>query len=130
MQYDNASYDWGFTHLPARIQNSTYPAQNTWIQRQATHISLLYLKDKFHIVADRHKWLLNFSNNFFPVNRRLFYFSNIHWRISVCMNNSKGTKLHCMLSLEIKFLRWCFPLCHEVTEQNKGRWRFHQFFFK
>lgn len=29
MQYDTASYDWGFTHLHARIQNSTYLVQNT-----------------------------------------------------------------------------------------------------
>lgn len=125
MQYDNASYDWGFTHLHSRIQKCTYLAQNTWIQRQARHIPLLYLKDKFHIFTDRHKWSRDFSKKISD-NSRLFYS-----RIAICMNkHSKGTKLHCMLYLENKFLRWrCFSLYHDVNMQKKGRWWFINFFY-
>lgn len=63
---------------------------------------------------------------FFSDNSRLFWS-----RISICMNkHSKGTKLHCMLSLENKFIRWrCFSLYHDVTMQKKGRWQFINFFY-
>lgn len=125
MQYDNAAYDWGFTLLHSRIQKCTCLAQNTWIQ-QARHIPLLYLKDKFHIFTDRHKWSRDFSKNILD-NSRLFYS-----RIAICMNkHSKGTKLHCMLYLENNFLRWrCFSLYHDVTMQKKADGGSSIFFFK
>lgn len=71
-----------------------------------------------------HKWSRDFSKKISD-NSRLFYS-----RIAICMNkHSKGTKLHCMLYLENKFLQWrCFSLYHDVTMQKKGRWWFINFF--